>query len=137
MVHLLIFIFCLNTSADSLIQETAPVNQKSYTKQVLINGLVGIGFGVSTGIFHALGKNSYNEYLLSDSIRTALDSWNKTKRYDNIRNVCAVGAFIFTLRALYFQLKHVKASRSTKHTPTLDFQYSFRNKWTLGIKTIF
>jgi hypothetical protein len=137
MTYFMIFVLCLSVSADSLGTETDLVKQKSYTKQVLLNGLVGIGFGVGTGIFHTMGRSSYEDYIYSDSIKTALDNWNKTKCYDNLRNVCAVGALLFTLRAVYFQLKNVKASKSTKHTPALDFQYSYHNKWSLGIKTIF
>jgi hypothetical protein len=136
MTHLLIFVFCFNTSADTLIQQANVVKPKSYTKQVLLNGFVGIGFGIGTGIFHTLGKKAYEDYIYSDSIRSSIENWDKTIRYDNLRNICAVGAVVFTLRALYYQLKHVKASKSAKHTPTFDFQYSYRNKLSLGIKTI-
>jgi hypothetical protein len=137
MTYLMILVLFGNASSDTLLLQTKTPNQDNYTKKVLINGLVGIGFGVGTGVFYTLGNNAFEDYEDSDSIRTSLDNWNKTKLYDNLRNVCAVGAAIFTLRALYYQLKHVKASKSSKNTPILDFQYSCRDKWSLGIKTVF
>lgn len=137
MIYFLAVILCINASEDTSHKEAAIVKPKSYTKQVLLNGLVGIGFGISTGIFYRMGENAHDDYKESDSIRTALDNWNKTKLYDNLRNVCAVGALIFTARAVYYQLKHVKAARSAKYTPIFDLHYAHQNKWSLGIKAIF
>lgn len=137
MIYLLFFVLCLNTSTDTSIQQADVVNPRNYTKQVLINGLVGIGFAVGTGVFYIMGEDAHDHYKESDSIRTALDNWDKMKVYDNLRNACAIGALVFTVRAVYYQLKNVKASKSTKYKPTLDIKYAYQNKWSLGIKTVF
>ena len=137
MIYILPFVLSLYISNDTSIEATNIATPKSYTKQVLLNGLIGIGFGVSTDIFYTMGENAHDRYKESDSIRTTLDNWDKTRLYDNLRNVCAVGALFFTVRAVYYQLKHVKAARSAKYTPKLDLQYSYQNKWSLGVKSIF
>jgi hypothetical protein len=134
MIYIIIFVFCTNTPVDSLILQTNISEKESYTKQILLNGIVGISFGIGTGVFYRMGNNAYDEYEKSTSTKSALDNWNKTKVYDNLRNVCAVGALFFTIRAVYYQLKNIKASKSTNFTPVLDFQYCCRNKWSLGLK---
>lgn len=134
MAYILFITICINTSVDSIDSQIDIAEKESYTKQILLNGIVGIGFGIGTGIFYRKGNNAYDEYEKSTSTKSALDNWNKTKVYDNLRNVCAVGALFFTIRAVYYQLKNIKASKSTNFMPTLDFQYCYRNKWSLGLK---
>jgi len=134
MIYILFFTVCINTSVDSLGPQINIPEKERYTKQILLNGIVGISFGIGTGVFYRMGNNAYDEYEKSTSTKSALDNWNKTKVYDNLRNVCAVGALFFTIRAVYYQLKNIKASKSTNLMPTLDFQCCYRNKWSLGLK---
>ncbi len=134
MAYILFFTICINTSVDSIHPQIDIPEKESYTKRILLNGIVGISFGIGTVIFYRKGNSAYDEYEKSTTTKSALENWNKTKVYDNLRNVCAVGALFFTIRAVYYQLKSIKASKSTSFMPTLDFQYCYRNKWSLGLK---
>lgn len=96
-----IILFCVNLSIDSLIQEK-PVPRESYTKQVLINGFIGVAFSVGTGVFYAKGNAAYDNYKTSTTMSAAVDNWDKVRLYDGIRNVCAVGAVLFIFRSLYY-----------------------------------
>ncbi|MBA7520904.1 hypothetical protein ES705_13004 [subsurface metagenome] len=64
----------------------------------------------------------------------ALDNWDKVRLYDGVRNVCAAGALIFIFRAVYYQLKNVKSSKSTSFVPVMDFQLTNNGKLILGIQ---
>ncbi len=128
-----IILFCVNLSVDSLIQET-PVPRKNYTKQVLINGIIGIGFGIGAGVFYAKSNDVYEDYKKSTIMVDALDNWDKVRLYDGVRNVCAAGALIFIFRAVYYQLKNVKSSKSTSFVPVMDFQLTNNGKLILGIQ---
>jgi hypothetical protein len=134
MTSLLIIILCLNLSDDSLIVQSNIKNaKKNYSKQILVNGLIGIGFGISTGIFYKKGADAFEDYKESTSARSALENWNKTMLYDNLRNICAVGTVIFTLRAVYYQIKNIKASKAARHI-IIDFNYCRSGKWSFGLE---
>ena len=129
----IIFILCINASMDSLMQEPlAP--KKSYTNQVLINGIIGMSLGVGTGIFYTMGNKAYDEYKESMTMQSALDNWEKVRLFDNIRNVCAVGALAFILRAVYYQFKNIKSSQSESLTPVINLHYANCKKWVVGIQ---
>lgn len=134
MIQFLIFSSLLNfNSNDSLIKTPAPL-KKSYTKQVVVNTILGIGFGGGAAVFYTLGNKAYEDYKESRTIKSTMDNWNKVILYDNIRNLCVAGAVIFISRAVYYQLKQVKSSMSTGFVPVIDLPYTNNYKWTAGIK---
>ena len=125
-------------------QDSTPPAQpevtKSYTKQVLINTFVGLGFTVSAGIFYKKGNTAYEEYEESETMKSALENWDNVELYDNMRNVCALGALVFLGRAIYYQLKNVRVSSSTHSLqeeqdfrPMIDFVYTNQPRVIIGV----
>ncbi len=133
MLQCVIIILCIQNATDNLVSE--PTAKKNYTKQVLINGVIGIGFGSAAVFFHVKGNNAYENYEQSNTFTEALDNWNKTITYDIIRDACAVGGAVFLIRALVFQLKNVKTKMSSqlKFDPTIDYEFSPGLKISFGI----
>lgn len=128
----IIFILCtLETNADTMTITTPPV--KSYTKQVIFNGILGVGFGVGSGIFYTKGNTAYNNYETSRTIQDAVEYWNETQLYDNLRNICVVGALVFLTRSLYFQTKQWKVNRSYGLKPVIDLQWSDNLTLSIGL----
>jgi hypothetical protein len=115
--------------------DTLPVQgacTTSYTRQIVINGAIGALFGASAAIFYTLGNRAYENYRTDTTITQAAADWSRVEFYDNARNVCGVGSAVFILRAVYYQVKQAKASRTTGIAPRLDYHYAER-KLSLGI----
>ena len=129
----LLVIFIFASSVNDSIAPVKPV-KVSYAKQVWINGLIFVGCAVGTGVFYRMGNTAYEEYKESETIRSALDNYDKARLYDNVRNVFAVGAVVFLSRALYYQIKNVKASKSYSYTPVIDIEYTYYPKLVFGIQ---
>jgi len=128
----LLFSLLAQNNPDTLPQST-PTVKKSYVKQVLINGLLGIGSGAGAYLFFTKGDKAYQDYKNSETMQAAQENYNKTVFYDNVRNVLAVTSVIFVFRAVYYQLKQVKTRQSMGHYPGIDLRYA-ENKCMLGIR---
>lgn len=122
--------------ASSVNDSIAPVRpaRVSYTKQVWINGLVFVGCAVGTGVFYSMGNSAYEEYKESETIKSALENYDKAQLYDNFRNVFAVGAVVFLARAVYYQIKNVKASKSYGFAPVIDIECTSCPKLIFGVQ---
>lgn len=133
MVSSIIILCCAASLADSVEQVDLPPHP-TYTKQVITNGIIGIGFTATATVFYMKGNDAYDTYLLSDSLVEATDNWQKVQTYDMVRNVCAIGAAIFLARAIYYQFKNIKAHRSAGVTPVLNIDGAYYSKVNLGIE---
>jgi hypothetical protein len=122
--------------ASSVNDTIAPVRptRVSYSKQVWINGLIFVGCAIGTGVFYRMGDSAYEEYQDSETIRSALENYDKAQLYDNIRNLFAVGAVVFLSRAVYYQIKNVKASKSYSYTPVIEIECTCHPKLVFGIQ---
>src|SRR4030042_2289857 len=131
MLQCMIIVLCMQNVSDSLPLE--PKISRNYTKHVLINGVIGIGFGSAAVFFHVKGNNAYEDYNQSETIIDALNNWHKTETYDIIRNACAVGGAVFLIRAVVFQLKNVKAKMNSQlnFEPVIDYEYAPTPKFFL------
>jgi hypothetical protein len=136
MVQCLLLILMINQGAidnDSLAPSPAPA-KKSYTSQILINGMIGLGFGAGAAVFHLKSGSSYDAYLKSDSLREATDYYNKTVFYDNLRNICAGGAVLFLAQALFYQLKSVRTKTASRPASEIDLGTCEKNKYYICLK---
>jgi hypothetical protein len=124
-------------------EDTLKVGQralpKSYSKQVIINGFLSAGLGITAGICHIKGNDAYTDYQNSTTAAQAIDNWDKTKLYDNMRNICTAGAVFFAARTLYYHIKNrkIKKAEGPKPSPLLDFKYIDTSKWVLCIQKAF
>jgi hypothetical protein len=133
MLYLLLVVFTFN-QGDSLSAIPVPV-RKSYTSQVTINGIIGLGFGVGTSAFYFMGDKAYEHYRDSGSMKNANAYYNKAMTYDYARDLCAVGAIFFLARALYYQLKNARAKTVQGYKPSFDFNTVGFSKVKFGLKT--
>ena len=137
MVEALLICILLSSANDSLPQVESSAT-RSYSKQILINGIIGVGFTIGAGVFYTKGNGAYEEYEKSESMGSALENWDKVQLYDNVRNVCAIGALLFFGRALYYQLKNVKVSSSRSEPVNglhliIDIEYVHQPKLLIGM----
>jgi len=133
MIQYILILLCSNAPLDSLMQETSSA-KKSYTNQVLINGILGMSLGIGTGIFYTIGNKAYDEYKDSKTMQSAIKNWDRVRLFDNIRNVCALGALVFTVRAVYYQLKNIRLSKSQSVTPVINFNCTHSKIWAIGLE---
>lgn len=124
---------CIATLSDSVEQVDLPA-RPTYTKQVIINGLIGVGFTATATICYIKGNSAYDDYLISNSLVDAADNWKKVQTYDTVRNICAVGATLFLARALYYQFKNIKAHRDARITPVFEFDQGYCGKVGFGLE---
>jgi hypothetical protein len=136
MINSIAILCCVASLTDSVEHIDIPV-PPAYTKQVIINGIIGVGFTATATVFYIKGNDAYDNYLLSDSLVEATAAWNKVQTYDTIRNVCAVGAALFLARALYYQFKNIKVYRSARITPILNFDAAYCSRINVGLESRF
>jgi hypothetical protein len=134
MVQSLLLLAMISQGAlDSIPLAPAPA-KKSYTTQILVNGIIGLGFGAGAAAFHMKSGSSYDAYLKSDSLGEATNYYNKTVFYDNLRNMCAGGAVLFLAQALYYQLKSVRTKTVSGSAPVIDLGMCEKNKYFICFK---
>ena len=135
MIPCLLMLCLININNDSLEvdQKALP---KTYSTQIIINGFLSAGLGISAGIFHIRSNDAYTDYKNSTTVAEAVDNWERTKLNDNVRNICAVGAVFFTARTLYYHIRNrqEKKCETPKSLPFLDFKYIDTSKWVLCIQ---
>ncbi|HEX7318871.1 MAG TPA: hypothetical protein VF399_00750 [bacterium] len=136
MVQYLLLLSMISQGAiDSVPMAPAPASaRKSYTAQILVNGIIGLGFGTGAAVFYMKSGSSYDAYLKSDSLCEATDYYNNTVFYDNLRNICAGGAVLFLAQALYYQLKSVRTKTASRPAPEIDLGMSEKNKYFICLR---
>jgi hypothetical protein len=134
-----LLIFTLISSVNDTMTQIETDVQKSYGKQILISSIIGFSFTLGMGYFYMKGNDAYEEYKQSETMKAALDNWDRVQLYDNIRNVCAVGAVIFLGRAIYYQFRSVSESSSSSYKPlhnvqpVIELKYNYQPKVILGV----
>ncbi|MDH4211308.1 MAG: hypothetical protein OEV79_07650 [candidate division WOR-3 bacterium] len=132
MTYVLLVLTLVSTTPDSSID--IPRMSSSYSRKVLVSTLVGAACIGGIAIFHVRANDAYAEYQSSESMSSAIESWDKVQRYDNIRNAFGVGAVVFIARAIYYQIKRSKLYQSSHLLPMLDLRYAGNSKMVVGIK---
>lgn len=138
MIQCLLILCFLNLANDSLIVNNER-SKENYSTQLIINGFLSAGFGITAGIFHVRGNAAYTDYQNSTTIVEAVDNWERTELNDNVRNICAAGAIFFAARTLYYHIKNrqAKKTKAPKPLPLLEFKYIDTSKWVLSIQKAF
>lgn len=129
---LLALVLSSNTVPDSGI-DTQQMSSK-YSRKVLVSTLLGAACVGGMAVFHVKANDAYNEYQAAESMSSAIESWDKVQRYDNIRNAFGVGAAVFIARAIYYQIKKSQLYRSSQILQSLDLRYAGNSKMLLGVK---
>jgi len=135
MTNCLLMLCLVNLSNDSL-EVNQHVLPKTHSTQIVVNVFLSVGFGITAGIFHTKGNAAYTDYQNSRTITEAVDNWERTKLYDNVRNICAAGAVFFAARTLYYHIKNRQGRKikAPKSSPLIDFKYIDTSKWALCIQ---
>jgi hypothetical protein len=134
MPYCIILILVFNQADDTLSKPAATEPFRSYNKEIIINGSVGLGFGIGSGVFFLLGNKAYENYKRSGSMKSASEYFNQSVAYDNARNICAVGAVFFLARAFYYQLKSARSGKTAGAGPALDIAMPEYAKLQLGFR---
>jgi len=87
MIQGMLIIFCVSLTTDSLLTENQ-FSKKTYSTEIVVNGFLSAGLSITAGISHTKGNAAYTDYQNSTTIPEAHDNWNRTRFYDNVRNVC-------------------------------------------------
>lgn len=135
MTYILLALILISTTPDSTTSAfDIPQMSSKYSRQVLISTLVGAACIGGMAIFHLRANDAYSEYQAAESMSTAIETWDKVQRYDNIRNAFGVGAALFIARAIYYQVKKSELYRSSHILRMLDLRYAGNSKMAVGIK---
>lgn len=129
---LLALILASNNVTDSGIDDQQM--SKKYSRKVLVSTLLGAACVGGMAVFHVKANDAYDEYQAAESMSSAIESWDKVQRYDNIRNALGVGAAVFIARAIYYQVKKSKLYRSSQILRLLDLRYAGNAKMLVGMK---
>jgi hypothetical protein len=135
MTSSIITILLMSLSADSLNQQTFLL-KANYRKHLVISGIIGIGLGFVSGVCYTQGNNAYREYQNTTSMAEAVDYWEKTMRYDTIRNICAFGSVIFLARTFYYyyKLRNLPKSADSVDHSAIKIEYHSYGKWLFGFQ---
>jgi hypothetical protein len=120
------------TTPDSSID--VPQLSSRYSRNILVSTLLGAACVGGMAIFHVKANDAYDEYQAAESMSSAIESWDKVARYDNIRNAFGIGAAVFIARAIYYQIKKSKLYRTSQILPLLDLRYAGNSKMMVGMK---
>jgi hypothetical protein len=129
--------FIVALALVSVAQDSIPnqeVLQNRYSRQVLINSVLGFTCTIGMGIFYAKGNDAYEDYKNSQSINAAIEAWDRVKTNDAARNIFAVGAAFFLARAVYYQVKRVSIPKVASFSPVIGLHYAHQPKITLGMQ---
>lgn len=133
MMQLCMVLLLISTTQDS-VNSVAEI-QRGYSRQVLINSILGFTCTLGMGIFYAKGNDAYEDYKDSQSMSTATEAWDRVKTSDAARNIFAVGAAFFLARAVYFQIKRANVPEKTSLSPIIDVRYACQPKLIIGLQT--
>jgi len=132
MIQLLVALTLVSAASDT-VSNTDGVNS-DHSRKVLINTLLGVTCIGGMAVCHLKANDAYDAYQESETMSSALEAWGRVQRYDNIRNVLAIGAVVFVARAVYYQLKDAGPRSSTGVSPVIDFRYTRNPKVVLGVE---
>ncbi len=119
-------------SNDSIVPEQVMV-KKSYTKNVIINAGIGLGFGLGAYYCKNTADKAYDEYKKASTMKKTVEQWNRVVLYDKLTVFFGAGSAVFFLRAVYYQLKNVRQTKLGVKMPELDIRYTDNNKLIFGI----
>ena len=132
MIQLCVTLTLMSVSLDSMPDLT--MMQSKYSRQVLINSILGFTCTLGMGIFYARGNDAYEDYKNSQSMNAAIEAWDRVKINDTARNVFAVGAVFFLARAVYYQVRRASLSRLKTFAPVFEMHYACGPKMIIGIQ---
>jgi hypothetical protein len=132
MLQLLVALMLVSAATDT----TSATDRfgEGHSREVLISTLIGVACIGGMAVYHMKANDAYDAYLESETMSSALEEWDRVRRYDNIRNILAIGAVAFVARAVYYQLKPTVQRSSTGIKPLIDFQYARNSKLILGLE---
>lgn len=133
MPYCILLVLLLNQTGDTLVNLSV-AKPRSYSKEIIVNATVGLGFGIGSGAFYLLGNKAYDNYKRSGSMKAANEYYNQTVMYDNARNVCFLGTVFFLARAVYYQFKNTRSDKTAGVRPTLDIEMPEYAKVQLGLR---
>ena len=132
MTQLIVALALVSTPQDSM--PSRETIQNRYSRQVLINSVLGFTCTLGMGIFYAKGNDAYEDYKNSQSINAAIEAWDRVKTNDTARNMFAVGAAFFLARAVYYQIKRASVPEAASFSPVIEVHYACQPKIILGLQ---
>lgn len=132
-MQLIVALVLISASEDSV--PSREMIQSKYSRQVLVNSILGFTCTLGMGIFYAKGNDAYEDYKNSQNMNTAIEAWDRVKTNDAARNIFAVGAAFFLARAVYFQIKRANVPEKTSLSPVIDVRYACQPKLIIGLQT--
>jgi hypothetical protein len=131
MIQVIVALAMISISQDSVPNRDM---QSAYSRQVLVNSILGFTCTLGMGIFHAKGNDAYEDYKNCQSISAAIEAWDRVQVNDTARNIFAVGAAFFLARAVYYQFKRANVPRATTFSPVIDVRYVYQPKFRIGLE---
>lgn len=132
MIQFIVALALVSAAQDSI--PSREILQSRYSRQVLINSVLGFTCTVGMGIFYAKGNDAYEDYKNSQSINAAIEAWDRVKTNDTARNIFAVGAAFFLARAVYYQVKRASIPKANSFSPVIELHYAHRPKIVVGLQ---
>lgn len=133
MCYVILIISLLQMPSESPIPEQVVV-KKNYTKNVIINGGIGLGLGLGAYYCKSTADKAYDAYKSASTMKKTVEQWNKVVLYDRLTIFLGAGSAVFFARAVYYQIKNVKQTKIGRLMPDLDFRYAENNKIILGFE---
>ncbi len=113
---------------------TQKIVMKTYTKDVIINAGISIGFGLGAYYCKNTADEAYDAYKSASTIKNTVEQWNKVVLYDRLTIFFGVGSAVFLARAVYYQFKNVKQKKLGRLMPELNLRYAMHNKLIVGFE---
>ena len=132
MIHLCVALTLIAIPQDSVSE--SEMMQRKYSRQVLVNSMLGFSCAIGMGIFHAKGNDAYDDYRNSQSMNTAVEAWDRVQTNDTARNIFAVGAALFLGRAIYYQIKRASILKSASLVPVIEMHCSNQPRIQIGLQ---
>lgn len=132
MIQFILVATMICISGDSINFNPVSVH-KSYTKDIIISAGLGVVLGMGAYVCHNKAELAYDAYKSDSTLKQTVNDWNTVVKYDTYKNILGIGSILCIGRAVYYQLKSVKASKNA-YLPKLDIRYAHNNKITFGIK---
>ena len=132
MIQFIVALALVSAPQDSI--SSREILQSKYSRQVLVNAVMGFTCTIGMGIFYAKGNDAYEDYKNSQSINAAMEAWDRVKTNDTARNIFAVGAAFFLARAVYYQIKRTSVPKTTSFSPVIEVHYAYQPKIVLGLQ---
>jgi hypothetical protein len=132
MMQLIVALALISASQDSM--PSREMIQSRYSRQVLVNSILGFTCTIGMGIFYAKGNDAYEDYKNSQSMSGAIEAWDRVRTNDTARNIFAVGAAFFLARAVYCQIKRANVPKTSSFSPVIDVRCAYQPKLIIGLQ---